>query len=73
MPRNPLFNILGGGQSILPPNMQNLINQFQQFKSTFQGDPKQQVQDLLNTGRISQADYNRAVQMANELSKMMNG
>lgn len=60
---NPLYNLLGGN------NMQAMIAQFQQFRQTFQGDPKQQVQQLLNSGRISQAQYNQAVQMANELRK----
>ena len=66
---NPLFNLLGGNQ--LPSNMQNLLQQLQQFKNTFQGDPRQQVQQLLNSGKVSQQQYNQAVQMANALSKMM--
>ena len=61
---NPLFNLLGGGRSMLP---QNLLSQFQQFKNTFRGDPRQQVQQMLNSGRISQEQYNNAVRMANEL------
>lgn len=40
------------------PNMFNnpfqLIQQFQQFKRNFKGDPRQQVQDLLNSGRMTQ-------------------
>lgn len=66
---NPLFNLLGS--SSLPPNMKNMINQFQQFKQTFSGDPRQQIQMMLNSGRISQDQYNKAVQMANELSKYL--
>lgn len=66
---NPLFNILGG--SALPPNIRNMVNQFQQFKNSFSGDPKQQIQQLLNSGRISQDVYNNAVQMANELQKYL--
>jgi hypothetical protein len=31
-----------------------LIQQFQQFKKNFKGDPRQQVQDLLNSGKMSQ-------------------
>ena len=53
-------------------NMQNIFQQFQQFRNGFHGDPRQQVQQMLNTGKISQADYNRAVQMANQFSKMFN-
>jgi vancomycin permeability regulator SanA len=58
---------------MLPPNMQAILQQFQQFKSTFRGDPRQQVQSLLNSGKVSQTQYNQAVQMANQLAKMMGG
>jgi hypothetical protein len=37
----------------------------------FKGDPQQQVQQLLNSGRISQEQYNAAVQKAQTLAKMM--
>lgn len=68
---NPLFSLLGGGKSVLPPNVQNLLSQFRQFKNTFHGNPQQQVQQMLNSGRISQEQYNQAVQMANELQKYL--
>lgn len=63
---NPLFNLLGGNNQ---PN--NILQKFQQFKSTFKGDPRQQIQELLNSGKISQQDYNNAVNMANQIMKMM--
>ena len=53
-------------------NYQNFIKQFNQFRQVFNGDPRQQVQQLLNSGRVSQDQYNAAVQKANELFKMMN-
>jgi hypothetical protein len=53
-------------------NLQNFINSFNQFKNMFNGDPKQQVQQLLNSGRINQAQYDAAVKKANEILKMMN-
>lgn len=65
---NPLFNILGTSQF---GNMANLVQQFQQFKNTFQGDPQQQVQQLLNSGRITQQQYDQAVQQANAFRKML--
>lgn len=65
-----IFNLLGG-QSALPPNMQAILSQFQQFKQGFKGDPREQIQQLLNSGRISQSQYNQAVQMANELQKYL--
>ena len=70
MASNPLFSLLGGGAS-LPPNMQAILSQFQQFRQGFKGDPKEQVQQMLNSGRITQAQYNQAVQMANELQKYL--
>lgn len=68
MPSN-LYQSVGGGA--LPPNLQNIMRQFQQFKTAFQGDPRQQVQALLNSGRVTQTQYNQAVQIANQLSRMM--
>ena len=63
---NPLYQMYN-------PNMNNnsLITQFQNFKKNFKGNPQQQVQALLNSGRVSQAQYNRAVQMANQLSGLL--
>lgn len=66
---NPLFNALGG--NALPGNMAQIINQFNQFKQTFSGDPRAQVQQLLNSGKVSQAQYDQAVKMANQLQKML--
>ena len=62
---NPLFSMMGQGQ----PN--NLMQRFQQFQQMFRGDPRQQIQQMLNSGKVSQAQYNQAVQMAQQLQKMM--
>ena len=69
---NPLFNLLGGGRSILPQNVHTMLVQFQKFRSGYKGDPRQQVQQMLNSGQITQDQYNRAVQMANELYSKFN-
>ena len=66
---NPLFNALGG--SLPNNNMGNLIRQFQQFRQTFRGDPQQQIQQMLNSGQVSQAQYNQAVQMANAFAQLL--
>ena len=52
---NPLFNALGGGQ--MPGalgNFQQMMQQFQQFRATFQGDPEQEVRNLIASGKFSQ-------------------
>lgn len=68
---NPLYQMLGGAMPNNLGNMGNIIQQFMQFKNNFRGDPRQQVQQLLNSGRVSQEQYNQAVQMANMLQRMM--
>ena len=74
---NQLFNLFNGGNSNIfqgTPfgNMMNFMNQLNQFRSTFNGNPQQAVQELLNSGKISQNDYNQAVQKANQIMHMMN-
>jgi len=63
---NPLFGMM---QNRTPMN--GMMQKFQQFSQMFRGDPKQQVQQLLNSGRVSQAQYNQAVQTAQQLARMM--
>lgn len=52
---------------------QNMIQQFLQFQQNFKGDPRSQIQQMLNSGRITQDQYNQAVQMAQQLQRMVNG
>lgn len=64
---NPLFQMMSnpGG------NVMNLLQQFKQFRSTFQGNPQEQVQQLLRSGRVSQAQYENAVKMAQQLQGLL--
>ena len=54
-------------------NVSGVLQRFQQFQQMFKGDPRQQVQNLLNSGKVSQQQYNEAVQMAQQLQRMMGG
>ena len=49
------------------------INRFNQFKQMVTGDPRAQIQQMLNSGRITQAQYDNAVQQANQLYKTIHG
>lgn len=51
--------------------MANMIEQFKQFKQNFKGDPKAQVQQMLNSGQITQEQFNKASQMANQMMRFM--
>ena len=62
---NPLFNLLGGGRN---NGTGNMIQQFQQFRKQMQGvNPQEEVQKLLQSGKISQEQLNKAQQMAQQM------
>lgn len=63
---NPLYNQLNGGGSNNP-----MLQQLRAFMNGFSGDPRQMVQNMINSGRISQDQVNRYAQQANELYKML--
>lgn len=66
---NPIFNAMM--QNTPLGGMQSLIQQYQQFRQTFKGDPQQRVQEMLNSGQITQEQVNRARSMATEFQKFM--
>ena len=68
---NPLFNMFGNSLPNGFGNFMNMISQFDQFKRTFQGDPKQQVQNLLNSGQMSQSQFNQLQAMATQFQNLM--
>ena len=62
---NPLFNLLGGKKNNRSGNM---LQQFQQFKKQMQGvNPQEEVQKLLQSGKISQSQLDKAQQMAQQM------
>lgn len=65
---NSLYNDFNSGNM---NQMNNLVNQFNQFRSTFSGNPEQQVKQLLNSGRISQEQFNQFAQTANQLRQLI--
>ena len=68
MMNNPLYNELGG----LNQNS-DFLARFNRFRSTFKGNPQEQVQQLMNSGRISQQQYDNAVRMAQQFQRMLLG
>ena len=61
---NPLFNMQ-------QQPMNSMMQRFQQFQQMFKGDPRRQVQQLLNSGKVNQQQYNQAVQMAQQFQRML--
>lgn len=69
---NPLFNALGGGKLPGPMgNFQQMMQQFQQFRQSFQGDPKAEVEKLVQSGKISQSQLNQLQQAATAFQRLM--
>ena len=71
---NPLFNALGGGMPAMPKPMGQfgqMMRQYQQFKANFQGDPKAEVQKLLQSGKMSQNQLNWLQTMANQFQQLL--
>nr|DAX01299.1 MAG TPA: hypothetical protein [Bacteriophage sp.] len=68
---NPLFNALGGGMPQGNGPMQ-MIQQFMQFKQNFKGDPKVEVEKMLQSGKISQQQLNQVQQMAGQFQNLLN-
>ena len=65
--RNSLFTALNGNNQQNMTPMQQLIADAKRMKQTFTGNPKEEVQKLLNSGAMSQEDFNRYAQIANQL------
>lgn len=66
---NPLFGMFGNRSQVSNP-MSNMLTQFNQFKNSFNGDPRQKVQELLNSGQMSQEQFNQLREMAVQFQKM---
>lgn len=49
----------------------NMIGQIKQFGQKIKGDPKQMVEQLLASGQMSQQEFNRYTQMAQQIMPFM--
>lgn len=69
---NPLFQAMGGGSMPGPlGQFQRMMQQFQQFRQSFQGDPKAEVEKLVQSGKISQQQLNQLQQMAQQFKNLL--
>ena len=62
---NPLYN---GGQL---NQFEQIMQQAQEMRRTITGNPRDIVQGLLNSGEMSQADFNRMMPLAQQIAAMM--
>ena len=64
---NNLYNSMGRQNNLL----EQLAQQAIEFRKQFAGNPRQEVETLLQTGQLSQADFNRYSQIAQQVAQMM--
>lgn len=64
---NPLFNSFGNQSN----PMSDLIRQAKDFRKQFTGNPRQEVERLLQTGQMSQQQFNQFSQIAQQVVQAM--
>lgn len=64
---NPLYNAMKQNNPL-----EQLAQQAREFQKQFKGNPREEVQKLLNSGEMSQADFNRYSQIAQQVMQFMN-
>lgn len=69
---NPLFNMLGGGMPGMGNGSMNMLQQFKQFKEQMQGKkPREEINKLLQSGKISQKQLDQAQQLAQQFQGLL--
>ena len=53
-------------------NPMQMMAQFNQFRQSFKGDPKAEVERLMQSGRMSQQQFNQLQAQATQFQQMMN-
>lgn len=64
---NPLYQAMGNQ----PNPMADLIRQAKEFKKSFNGNPREEVQRLLDSGQMSQQQFNQLSQVAQQVVQAM--
>ena len=64
---NPLFNAMGNQSN----PMADLIRQAKDFKKQFNVNPRAEVERLLQSGEMSQSQFNQYSQIAQQVAQMM--
>lgn len=65
--RNALFTALNGNNQQNMNPMQQLIADAKNLQKTFNGNPKQMVEELVKSGKMSQDQFNQYAQIANQV------
>ena len=64
---NNLYNQFGRQNN----HFEQLAQQAREFQKQFKGSPRQEVERLMRTGQMSQSDFNRYSQIAQQVAQFM--
>lgn len=64
---NPLFNVMGNQSN----PMADILRRAQEFKKSFSGNPREEVQKLLNSGQMTQEQFNQLSQTAQQIMQTL--
>ena len=73
---NPIMKLVNnssvGGASTIDSrgSNNNLLQQFNEFKRTFKGNPRDAINNMLNSGRFSNAQIEQAKGLAKQMMSM---
>lgn len=73
---NPIMKLVNnssvGGASTIDTrgSNNNLLQQFNEFKRTFKGNPRDTINNMLNSGRFSNAQIEQAKSLAKQMMNM---
>lgn len=62
---NPIFDVLRPNSA--PATQENMLQNIAEFAKTIQGNPEQIVRGLIDTGRMSQQQFDRYAQIAHQI------
>lgn len=68
---NPLFSVLGGNAQQPDNGFAQMMQDLEDFKKNFTGNPRHKVQELLRTGQMSQEQFNALGNMASQIMGRM--
>lgn len=69
---NPLYQAFGGNRPMAQDGgFGSMMQEFAQFRQGFRGDARAEVQRLLNSGQMTQAQYNQLSAIAGQIMPML--
>lgn len=68
---SPIFSAMGGNMGNMGGGPFRMIQQFIEFANGFKGNPQEEVQKLLNSGKMTQEQYNALQNQATQFQQLL--